>query len=90
MSGGAVESNPVAAAVLARAGRAGMVLFKAGVVLVLYGLNDVFDRTTPYDVDDEAALFVAGVGLLVTAWNVRVLLAACGRGGPDGAPPVTP
>lgn len=53
-----------------------MVALKGGIVLLLYGLYYGFDRTTPYDLDDEAALFVAGLGLLVTAWNVRVILAA--------------
>lgn len=76
LSTGAVESNPLAAAVLERTGRAGMVVLKAGIVLALYGLYYAFDATTPYDVDDEAALFVAGVGVLVTLWNVRVILAA--------------
>jgi len=74
LSGSAVESNPIAAVVLAHAGRVGMVLAKAGIVLLLYGLYYVFDATTRYDIDDEAALFVAGVGLLVTAWNARLIL----------------
>lgn len=76
LSAGAAEANPLAAAVLERAGRAGMVGLKAAIVVALYGLYYVFDATTPYDIDDEAALFVAGIGVLVTLWNVRVLLAA--------------
>lgn len=76
LSGSAVESNPIAAAVLTAAGRPGMVLLKAGIVIFLYGLYYGFDRTTPYDIDDEAALFIAALGLLVTLWNVRVLVAA--------------
>jgi hypothetical protein len=74
LSAGAAEWNPVAATVLAVAGRLGMVLVEAGVV-ALYGLYVAFDRTTPYDIDDEAALFVAGLGLIVTVWNLAVIAA---------------
>lgn len=74
LGGSAVESNPLAAVVLNRAGRAGMVFVKAGIVLVLYALYYAFDRTTPYNIDDEAALFVAGLGILVTAWNTYIIV----------------
>lgn len=73
LSEGVAESNPVGAYVLAHAGQPGMVVFKAGILLGLYGLYYAFDRTTPYDVDDQAALFVASIGVLVTAWNVYVI-----------------
>lgn len=73
LTGGAVERNPLGAWVLATAGRPGMVALKAGIVLLLYALYYTFDRTTPYDIDDEAALFVGGIGVLVTAWNLYVI-----------------
>lgn len=73
LTGGAVERNAVGAWVLSTAGRPGMVALKAGIVIALYGLYYAFDATTPYDVDDEAALFVAGVGVVVTAWNLYVI-----------------
>jgi len=76
LGGSAIESNPVAALVLDHAGRAGMVVVKAGIVLVLYALYYALDRTTRYNIDDEAALFVAGLGLLVVAWNTYVIVVA--------------
>lgn len=72
LSGSAIESNPVAALVLDHAGRVGMVVLKAGIVL--YALYYAFDRTTPYNIDDEAALFVAGLGLVVVVWNTYVIV----------------
>jgi hypothetical protein len=74
LSGGAVEHNPLGAAVLEHGGRAGMVVFKSAVLLALYGFYYAFDRATPYDVDDVAALLVAGLGLVVTSWNAYVIV----------------
>jgi len=75
LSAGAAEWNLVAATVLAVAGRLGIVLVKAGVVVALYGPYVAFDSTTPYDIDDWAALFVADLGLLVTVRNLAVIAA---------------
>jgi len=75
LSGSAVESNPAAAVVLEHAGRVGMVFLKSGIVIFLYLLYWAFDRTTRYNIDDEAALFVATLGLIVTGWNAYVILA---------------
>lgn len=69
----AVEANPVGAAVLAEFGKPGMVVLKAGIVLTLYVGYYVFDRRTRYDIDDEAALFVAGLGAAVVVWNLYVI-----------------
>lgn len=71
----AAESNPVAAAVLAEWGRVGMVLLKAGVVIGLYGFYYFFDRLHPYNVDDEVALLIGGLGLVITVWNAYVIVA---------------
>jgi hypothetical protein len=69
LRGSAVESNPVAAKVLEQGGRPGTVLVKVGIVLGLYCRYYTYDRTTSSAIDDEAALFVGGIGVLVTAWN---------------------
>lgn len=40
-----------------------MVVAKTGIFFALYGRYYAFDRSTSYDFDDEAALFIAGLGL---------------------------
>lgn len=74
LRGTAVETNPFAWLVLEHAGRVGMIVFKASIVLFLYTLYYRFDRATRYNIDDEAALFVAGLGLLVVLWNTYIIL----------------
>lgn len=73
LSVGAVEGNPVAATVLDAAGLPGMVLLKGAIVLALYGLYLGYDRATATDVTAEAAVLLAGLGLVVTTWNVAVI-----------------
>ncbi len=73
---GTPEANPLAASLLEAYGVAGMVAVETGVFGALYGLYFVFDRVSRYTVDDEAALFVAALGLVVTGWNVSVLVLA--------------
>jgi len=73
LSAGAAEPNPLAATVLEVAGRPGMVVLKGAIVIALSLCYLGFDRATPYDIDDETALFVAGLGVLVTAWNLVVI-----------------
>lgn len=51
-----------------------MIVFKASIVLFLYTLYYRFDRATRYNIDDEAALFVAGLGFLVVLWNTYIIL----------------
>jgi len=70
---GAVESNPLAAAVLGRLGPVGLVGVKAAILSLLYALYYRFDATRRFCLDDEAALFVATLGLLVTGRNVSVV-----------------
>jgi hypothetical protein len=69
---GAVESSPLAAA-LGRLGPVGLVGVKATVLSLLYALYYRFDATRRFCLDDEAALFVATLGLLVTGRNVSVV-----------------
>jgi hypothetical protein len=69
---GAVESNPLAA-VPGRLGPVGMVGVKAAVLSLLYALYYRFDATRRFCLDDEAVLFVATLGLLVTGRNVSVV-----------------
>jgi hypothetical protein len=73
LSAGAAESNPLAATVLEVAGRPGMVVLEGAIVIALSLCDLGFDRATPSDNDDEAAPFVAGLGVLVTAWNLVVI-----------------
>lgn len=74
LSRGAIEANPFGTTILELGGRPGMVIAKAGIFFALYGLYYAFDRSTSYDFDDEAALFIAGLGLLVTGWNIYVII----------------
>lgn len=74
LSRGFFEGNPFGASILEIGGRPGLVVAKAGIFFALYGLYFAFDRSTGYDIDDEAAFFIAGLGLLVTGWNIYIIV----------------
>lgn len=73
LQAGAVEGNPLAASVLQVVGLPGMVLFKGGIVLGLYGLFPVVGRTTAQDLHAKATLFLTALGVTVTTWNLAVI-----------------
>jgi len=74
LSGGATEAHPTAQYILSRWGEVGMVVVKSSVLLTLYTLYWLFDRLTRWNIDDEASISVALLGLAITLWNVHVLV----------------
>lgn len=70
--GGAIEINPVAAAFGHQFGLEAMVAVKVGTLGACYAIWQV----TPHPLRDGIPLGLTAVGVLVTAWNLNVLLLA--------------
>lgn len=76
LSGGLSEAHPVAEVVLAQYGLQGMVAVKSGVFLFAYVGYWAVDRHTRFAIDDEVAVGLLLLGLLITAWNLHAIFLA--------------
>ena len=74
-SGGIAEAGPIAAPIIHRYGFLGMILLK----LVVMGLAFSLWKLVPSPARIGIPLGLATVGVLVTAWNLIVLLFAHGQ-----------